>query len=320
MMGEKIRGARLWWRYWRRLLKSKLPYVRRREYSKLMHRHLTLLESLAGGTTNCTRARLVTRKSIDRPLGLETCLFVTYAPQPVIKRHVVRHIEALLAAGFDVVLIINTSHDPAAFDIGPSLNERLAGVFIRENLGFDFAAWAHVHTVIRPMLSHCNRLVLVNDSIVGPLREDLFNAMLQAIRSSPSDVVGLTENREPRHHLQSFFLVFQGQAVQSEALADWFADVRNLPAKELVIDLYETFLTRRLQALGFSCTALYPNLATGYYEINDTYYRWEVLIERGFPYIKTSVLEEQWDTNLVRQLVPEEFRSGYEFANRIPTP
>lgn len=319
MIREKLWRARLWWRYWRRHLKSKLPYVRRREYSKLMRRHLSLLESLAGGTTNCTRARLVAKKPVGRALNQETCLFVTYAPQPAIKRHVVRHIEALLAAGIDVVLIINTPHEPTVFNVDPSLSERLAGVFIRENLGFDFAAWAHVYTVIRPMLSHCSRLVLANDSIVGPLREDLFSAMLQAIRGSTADVVGLTENPEPRPHLQSFFLVFQEQAVQSEALAEWFADVRNLPTKELVIDLYETFLTRRLEALGFTCTALYPNLATGYYEFNDTYYRWELLIERGFPYIKTSVLEEQWDTNLVRQLVPEEFRSGYEFANRTPT-
>lgn len=293
-----------------------MPYVRRREYNKLMRRHLTLLESLAGGVPNCTRATLLADKPVGHPLGRETCLFVTYAPQPAIKRHVVRHIESLLAAGFDIVLIVNTPLDPATFQIDPALRNRLAGVFFRENLGFDFAAWAHVHTVIRPMLGHCTRLVFANDSIVGPLRDDLFSAMLHAIRNSPADVVGLTQNPEPRPHLQSFFLTFQGRATQSEVLADWLADVRSLPTKELVIDLYETFLTRRMQAVGFTCAALYPNLANGYYEFNDTYYRWEKLIENGFPYIKTSVLEEQWDTNRVKKLVPEAFRSGYEFANR----
>jgi SAM-dependent methyltransferase len=117
---------------------------------------------------------------------------------------------------------------------------------VRENLGFDFAAWAHGLTLCAaPGLT---RLYLVNDSIVGPLDCGAFAALVERVRKSSADVVGLTENTRPLPHLQRFFS-------SSSAHARW-----PLPTKEQVIDVYETRLTERLRRAGLATEALFPSI------------------------------------------------------------
>jgi lipopolysaccharide biosynthesis protein len=306
------------WRHWRRLAKSALPYVRRREYAKLDQRYRAMVDALGADLPRADQARITVLDGIAARPGAELALFVSYAPQPRLKRHVVRHIEALLDAGLQVVLVINTPLAPEAIQIDAGLRTRLAGLFVRENMGFDFGAWAHVFGLMRDALAGCERLLLTNDSIVGPLRTGQLPAVLERVRASAADVIGLTEYHAPRQHLQSFFLVFQHRALEDGTLGRFMHEVRNLPNKDLVIDLYETVLTRRLLNAGLRCEALFPSMAGSTFESNDTSERWQELVDKGFPYVKTSMLEKHWDTPRMNRLVPAEIREAYEFANREP--
>jgi lipopolysaccharide biosynthesis protein len=292
--------------------------VRRREYAKLDRRYRAMVDALGADLPRADQARITVLDGVAARPGPELALFVSYAPQPQLKRHVVRHVEALLDAGLQIVLIINTPLAPDAIEIDGGLRARLAGVFVRENAGFDFGAWAHVFGLLRESLAGCERLLLTNDSIVGPLRAGQLAAVLERVRSSPADVIGLTEYHAPRQHLQSFFLVFQHRALQGNTLGRFMHEVRNLPDKELVIDLYETVLTRRLLSAGLRCDALFPSMAGSAFESNDTSERWQELVDKGFPYVKTSVLEKHWGTPRMIRLVPAEIRDAYEFANREP--
>ena len=128
-------------------------------------------------------------------------------------------------------------------------------------------------------------------------------------------MVGLTEYHAPLRHLQSFFIVLQHGAQRSDALRRFMHEVANLPSKELVIDLYETVLTQRLSTAGLRCEALFPSLAESVFESNDTSQRWAELIELGFPFIKTSMLEKHWGAALLEATIPAEIRHEYEFAN-----
>lgn len=305
-------------RYWRRWLKSKLPVVRRTVHRKLEARHSALLEAIAFETRPADACALVAAKEAAVGLGPELCLFVTYSPQPRLKRHVVRHVGALRAAGVKVILIVNTPLPPDRIEIEPAFRDGLAGLFLRKNEGFDFAAWAHALRRIDGRLGECERLLLTNDSIVGPLRDGELAGVLDRIRASPADLVGLTENAEPRHHLQSFFIAFQRRALASEPFRRFWSEVVSLPSKDAVIALYECFMTERFRRAGLSCAALFRIGGIGSMLSNDTYYRWAELIEDGFPFVKASVLERFWRSRDVKRLVPTEILDDYEFANGRP--
>lgn len=236
----------------------------------------------------------------------ELCLFVTHAAVPALKSHVVDHVQHLLDAGMQVVLIVNTDLAPESVTVVPPLSDRLSGLYVRQNSGFDFAAWAHGWSLCgRPV--DLERLLLVNDSIVGPLSDAAFTSMMQRLRSSRADVVGLTESTQTRPHLQSFFLAFSRKALQSEDLRRFFEHLYALPTKEMVIDAYETQLTQRLRAAGLSTEALFPALTDDRWSPNDTFYRWADLIRAGFPFIKTSVLPRVANTADAQTLIPARF-------------
>lgn len=300
---------------WRQRLKDRLPFVRRSVHRRLEGQRDRLAAALRAAPEPADRCAIAAVKAPAGALGPELCLFVTYSPQPRLKRHVVRHVRALQSAGVRVILIVNTPLAPERIEVDPPLRDALAGLYVRENVGFDFAAWAHVWLLLQDRLAGCERLLLANDSLVGPLRNEQLAGILERIRGSGADVVGLTANLEPRLHLQSFFLAFGRRALASPAFARFWRGVRILPAKELVVHAYEAGLTEELAAEGLRCEPLFRLPGAEAAGANDVYFRWPRLIEAGFPFVKASVLEEAWGSRAVRALVPSELLDEYEFAN-----
>jgi lipopolysaccharide biosynthesis protein len=295
-------------RSWRRNAKALMPYVRRREHQILLRRHSDLIDGLGWDALSATAARIHPIKPVAQALAGEVCLFVSHAPQPQLKPHVVAHIEQLLRVGVNVVLILNTDLAADAFVLDADLQARLAGVFVRENTGFDFAAWAHVYALCEGR-DRWTRMFLVNDSIIGPLSATDFDRVIERIRNSTADVVGLTENRAPVRHVQSFFLVFNATALHHPVVQRIFLRMLSLPTKDQVIDVYELRLTRVLTLNGLRCEALFPPLSDDPHSSNDTSFRWDRLIRDGFPYIKTSILDKHLGSAKITALVPAEWRA-----------
>ena len=294
-------------RSWRRNAKALMPYVRRREYQILQRRHSDLVDGLGWDALPATAARIHAIKPVPQALAGEVGLFVSYAPQPRLKPHVVAHLEQLLRVGVNVVLILNTDLAADDFVLDAGLQARLAGVFVRENTGFDFAAWAHAYALCEGR-DGWTRLFLVNDSIVGPLSGTDFDCVIERIRNSTADVVGLTENGSPVRHVQSFFLVFNTTALRHRAVQRIFLRMLSLPTKDQVIDVYELRLTRVLTQNGLRCEALFRPLSDDPHSSNDTSFHWDRLIRAGFPYIKTSILHKYAGDARITALVPAEWR------------
>jgi len=291
-------------RSWRRDLKARMPYVRRREFAILQRKYNELADGLGWAASPADSARLQAIKPIAGPLVGEVCLFVTHAATPRMKPHVLLHVEHLIRAGVQVVLILNTDLAVADFAFEPAWTEKLAGIYVRENLGFDFAAWAHLFSICDR--ERWSRLYVVNDSIVGPLSGDDFARVLERIRNSPADLVGLTESQHPLPHLQSFFLAFNAPALHGPVVQGFFSRVLNLPTKAQVIDVYETRMTRELVRQGLRHEALFAPLSNDRHAANDTFFRWDRLLDAGFPYVKASVLLEFANSAAVRARVPAE--------------
>ncbi|WP_170426149.1 rhamnan synthesis F family protein [Ruegeria arenilitoris] len=223
----------------------------------------------------------------------ELALFVTHAPAGKIKPHVPVYIDALRQSGISVVVIV-VAKDISDVDTS-SLLKQVDGLILRENGGYDFAAWAHALNHLS--LEGTRLLCLVNDSLIGPLWKGGLDTVVKKVRESKADLIGLTDNYEFKHHLQSFFLVAKDKAV--EALADFLGDVRSLDDKQEVIFAYELQLTDALKENGFHAEALFPNAGATNRTIKD----WQGLIEEGFPFVKTAVLQDPntrgWEEELV---------------------
>ena len=248
-----------------------------------------------------TSVPIVAKLPVDIGAAHEICLFVSFAPAPTLKSHVRDHIHSLVDQGIAVVLIVNTPHASEQLIIDADLVERLSGCLIRANSGFDFAAWAHAYSLLA-IPQTCKRLYLVNDSLVGPLQPASYVSMIARIRGSTADLVGLTEHNEPQPHLQSPFLVVTQRLLRSEVFGRLMRGIVNMPTNEGVIFQYETQITRFLRAHGFRCEAVFPRLGQG---DDDTIHNWVRLIEQGFPFVRTQILETRRDTSEAARLIPE---------------
>jgi lipopolysaccharide biosynthesis protein len=272
-------------RSWRRALKARLPYVRRREYRVLQRQYAELIDALDAPVATDAAWRWV--KPVEGALEGDVCVFVTHADRPQIKPHVIEHVAFLAAAGLQVVLVANGDLDTLAPDA--ALLARVRGLALRANVGYDFGAWAHALALLPPSPAW-TRLLLVNDSVVGPLDAGAFERLMARLRASHADVIGLTEALAPVRHLQSWFLAFGARALASGAVADLFGRVRNWPAKKQVIDVHETRLTAQLEARGLRAEALFASIRGDVRSSDDTSLRWAELVERGMPYLKTRVI------------------------------
>ncbi len=305
ILAKRLERLRIAFRHWRRDVKARLPYVRRREFATLRRRFDALTAAMASGLMPANSARIKEIKPLANTRGRELCLFVTHMVSPTLKTHVQEHIQHFLAANIDVVLIANTDLNPDEVQVSEALLQRLSGFFVRENLGFDFAAWGHLLQML-PARDKPVRLYLVNDSVAGPLTTPLFQNMLERVRASTADLIGLTESVFPRPHLQSFFLVFNEKLIQSLAFDRVLGNIVCFPSKDSVIDVYETWLTETFAQQGFKCEAMIPAMGRRH-DANDTYFRWNELVERGFPYVKVSLLREKPNDSEITQLVPKRF-------------
>ncbi|GDY01093.1 hypothetical protein LBMAG49_04220 [Planctomycetota bacterium] len=294
-------------RSWRRNLKASLPYVRRRKLRVLQRKYNELIEGMGWNAPPANLARLDTLKAMPGALTGEVCFFVTFAARPQLKHHVRAHIDQLLRAGVQVLLVVNAELPLDQFQVDAELLSRLTGAYVRQNTGFDFAAWAHLYSISGDT-TNWSRLYLVNDSIVGPLDVGHFVRLIERIRASTADVLGLTFSKSPVPHVQSFFLVFNRIALRSQAVQDLFKRIVSLPTKDQVIDVYETRLTQMLTRQGLRCESLFAPLTDSPYATNDVYRRWDQLVAGGFPYVKARVLKDLTGSALVRRLVPVEFQ------------
>ncbi len=282
------------WRTWRRQFKTRLPYVRKREHRVLQKKYADLIDAVDGLATLASQARVNAVHALNPGLSGEVCFFVSFAAQSDLKPHVVAHITKLLDAGFAVVLTVNTDLPADAMRVPTHLAQRLSGVLVRENTGFDFGAWAHTFALCQAAgcdTSIWTRLLLVNDSIVPSSNADHFAQVLKRLRASKADLVGLTESLMPQRHVQSYFLALSGAALRQPFVQSSLQRMLNFPTKTQVIDVYETRWPGWLQAQGLRIEALFPSLSTDPLSSDDTSLRWAELLQLGFPYLKTRVLD-----------------------------
>ena len=162
----------------------------------------------------------------------------------------------------------------------------------RQNEGYDFAAWKDGIFASLDSIKNFDSLTLMNDTCFGPLWD--FKTIINQFESDNTiDFWGLTNHTACKlkggsyvaEHLQSYFLSFKKQVVESQAFIDFWSNVKIYKNVQQVIDIYEAKLTEQLVEAGFHYASSLdlsnkPELG------NVSIFRPDLIIQNGIPFIK----------------------------------
>jgi glycosyltransferase involved in cell wall biosynthesis len=220
--------------------------------------------------------------------GHDVAILVTHCPAGQLAANVQPYLEALAAEGIATTLVVATDED---FAPEPWLTPLVDGLYVRQNTGWDFAAWSHV-LQINPHFFDARVLFWLNDSVLGPTNAVAFQMLVGRIRTSTAAMVGLTDSQTRGDHIQSYFLAFTPAALRSVAFTRFVAGVQCLKLKEDVINAYEITFAAKLRAAGLRTEVLFPRENGGGYD-DRTVVGWQELLDEGFPFLKRSVTTTQ---------------------------
>ena len=187
----------------------------------------------------------------------EVALFATYSPNGRLKPHVRHYLDCLKRHNIGVILIVAADQP---FVSEADLVSVIDGMFVRQNQGYDFAAWAHVLR-LHPELIDARILYLLNDSVFGPTNDASFGRLLRRLRDSRADCIGLTENYVWSWHYQSYFLAFKPRALRSSVFQKFIRDIVSFEDKQDVINQYELRVAWLLQTAGLELNSALPRSA-----------------------------------------------------------
>jgi hypothetical protein len=240
--------------------------------------------------------------------GTPVAIYVHHDVHRRIDDYVVLALERLAEAGLTTVFVSACPTLPGR-DLD-AIRELVAVALTGANEGWDFGLYHRglelCGNAVKP-----SSLTLMNDSVyvLSSLRP-LF-AELAAARF---DLGGITDNRLPRHHVQSYFLHFTERALDSNLLQELRLHFVPVNFKPYVINAYEIGLSAMAQELGLRIGGVWEHESLATHAglhlppgdrrrewaiqgviSNPAAQLWDVLIARGCPVVKVSVLRDGAD-------------------------
>lgn len=206
-----------------------------------------------------------------------------WSASPVLTRSLLTYVQEFVNAGYRVVLVSSCGSTSALRgDLDPSV------VVVRKpNVGYDFGSWA-VGLSLVPAAATAAHVVLTNDSLVGPFTS--FKPLLDAFEVTRADVWGLTDTRQFRHHLQSYFLGFRDGALGEPSLQRFWTNFRHESSRENFIKRGEVGLAVLLEQEGYAVEAHFKTAAVVPGGENPTIYGWHKLLTLGYPFVKRTLI------------------------------
>ncbi|MFP3041971.1 rhamnan synthesis F family protein [Treponema primitia] len=171
-------------------------------------------------------------------------------------------------------------------------------IILRENKGYDFAAWKEgLLKETWDVLTQYDNVTLMNDTCFGPLFD--IEPIYNRFEDQSLDFWGMTNcpyanngmpgtNDAIPEHVQSYFICFKNKVLQSKVFRTFWENVQIETKVENVIQKYETRLTGILGKTGFIYTTLYDtNIRTGITHHPDlaTWYP-DLCINNKVPFVK----------------------------------
>ena len=218
------------------------------------------------------------------------CVFSHFNPKNKVADYCVFLLKSLSSCGFEIHFSSTSDIDAVGL---AALRPLCSKAIIKENCGYDFGAY--YSGLIRADLSNCEQLLLINDSVFGPLFT--LQPIFRKMQDSGYDIWGMTDSLECGYHLQSYFLAMNRKTINSAAFKKFWAEFKHFSDRRNVVRRYELGFSRRLAADGLALGAYIPSLphinAGSLFgrNYNVTHFKWDVLIrDCGMPFIKRELL------------------------------
>lgn len=239
------------------------------------------------------------------------CIFAHYDKQDRVDDYVLYSLQKLKELGSDIIFVSTATmlDDDSITKLTPYCDQ----IVVRENLGYDFGSWKLGLEYVSD-LSAYQRLILANDSVYGPLH-DLHELFLD-MSSQGAAVWGITDSYELKHHLQSYFLVFERAALENPAFAEFWQSLPFYRFKRSIIREGEIGLSTKLSRARLRMAAAYgygvlrkdhseviletERRSTFAGPISPTRSLWDLLVgDCGCPFLKVDVLRDNPESSPV---------------------
>lgn len=180
----------------------------------------------------------------------DVAILCGFEPDGKVRAYHRYYAQKLKQAGF-FVIHVNTS---AGHWLDGEVNEK-ADVYLRkQNFGYDFGSWLAVISLLLPQIGKLKRLLLCNDSLFAPLF-DIKN-VLKAQTAQKADFFGLADSFEHTYHIQSYFLVLSGKALNSEVFDQFASQYEITSDKQRIVETGEFGITRVFSDAGVKTGSL----------------------------------------------------------------
>ena len=206
----------------------------------------------------------------------------------------------------------------------------------RENIGYDFGAWHDgMELVGFENLKEYDSVTVMNDTCFGPIW-DMEPIYQKYETDTEVDFWGMTNHQEVKQrnlfineHLQSYFISFKKNLVQSDVFQTFWRSVENYQDVQKVIDNYETQYTKKFVDAGFQYQAILNTvpLKEDFFHSNFTIHYPHILLEYKVPFIKikTFDLTQHLSPYLLKEIeeisdYPVEFILSHMSDVSLPTP
>lgn len=244
-----------------------------------------------------TRAKIkkTTKKvfqgNISEEEGQEAVLFASYSIRPEIADYMVYYLEQLQKLGFKIIVVSTAPDYPE--DHLKRIQPYIVRFIWRENIGYDFGSW---YLGLMSLQKESQRIVLANDSVIGPITD--LSPIFKKMEKNYA-VWSMTDNHEYMHHMQSYFVVIETEALKKNFLDQFFSRYAILKDKWVLVQRFELGLTRLANEMNlkwgsFIKSAQFQEKKRGQEpDRNPTHYYWDLLIEKfGYPFIKVDLVRD----------------------------
>ena len=225
-------------------------------------------------------------------------LYTLYDKNGIVKDYVLFYLKELKSLCNEIMVVINGEINKEGIR---RLNSLGVKTLCRENNGFDFSAWrAGLDCIGWNIVKNYDELILCNCSVYGPIFS--LHESFDKMSKQNCDFWGMTEYRERkeklmvkgdsesyiRTHLQSYFLVFHKNVIQSEAFQKWWSDLKSSDSFEEEVYEHETKFTQYLLENGFNYLSYYNSRQIWNLSFDEAI----SLVENRMPFVKRKLFTQ----------------------------
>ncbi len=206
---------------------------------------------------------LFTKKNIHR-LGV----FVFFDKNGIVDDYVLFMLESLKKAVQDLIIVSNCM---LSGNEKKKLFTFTDKIKIRQNIGLDAGAFKEVYDDYQNYFRDFDELILVNDTFYGPFVP--FKKICEVMEKRDVDFWGLTANYNSvdgfgylpdnmiHSHIQTFFIAFRGNVLNSKAFREYWENynIKKMKRFDNVVTKHEIVFTHYLEQAGFKWD-VYTNL------------------------------------------------------------